>query len=168
MTVNTSPRRWPDLRSLRASRDVVAGVVIAVLGLVYTASALQIRPDSSAASVLGPRVAPLTIGILTVACALVLVARGIRSPSEDADAEPTDPGRRRQVLVVFGMLTAYVVAFIPIGFVISTVGFLVALSTYVDREKVLRNCVFAVVFACAVYALFSYGLEVRLPPGLLG
>jgi len=168
VTVSASPRRRRDLRSLGRSRDVVAGAVIALLGLVYTVSALQIRTDPSAASVLGPRVAPLAIGCLTMACALVLVAHGLRNPPESDDAEPRDPGRRRDVLVVFGLLAAYVVAFIPIGFIVSTVAFLVALTTYVDRDRLLRNSVFGVVFSCAVYALFTYGLEVQLPPGLLG
>ena len=166
------------MRELARSRDVVAGAAIAVFGVVYIVSALQIRPDPSAASVLGPRVAPLVIGSLMVVCALVLVAQGVRSrndpPREPVEAGPAEdeppapePRARRRVLVTFGLLAAYIVAFIPVGFVISTIGYLVAQTTYFDRDKLLRNSIFGLVFAPVVYLLFTSGLGVQLPPGLL-
>ncbi len=168
------------MRGRAGSRDVVGGAVFAVFGVVCMVSALQIRPDPSAASVLGPRVAPLVIGGLTVLFALVLVGQGLRGrPEQSAEAaepaEPAEPAELtareahgiRPVLVTFAFLAAYVVAFIPVGFVLSTIAFLVALTTWVDRDKILRNVLFGVGFAVVVYALFTFGLGVQLPPGLL-
>ncbi|MGH3318269.1 MAG: tripartite tricarboxylate transporter TctB family protein [Nocardioidaceae bacterium] len=172
------------MRTLIESRDARAGLVALALGLVYLAFAFTIEPDPSTTSVLGPQVAPIVIGIATVACALALVVQAIRRPDvQDAtsgaesqsglgdDAPPAAGAgvNQRQVVVMFGLFAAYVVAFIPLGYLLSTFLFLVAMTTYVDRKKLLRNCIFAAVFSPAVFVLFDYGLKVQLPaPGLLG
>ena len=175
------------MRTLIESRDARAGLVALALGLVYLAFAFTIEPDPSTTSVLGPQVAPIVIGIATVACALALVVQAVRRRGpQDAtsgadpvtgagDADDTAPVtevaglNRRQVVVTFGLFAAYVVAFIPLGYLLSTFLFLVAMTTYVDRTKLVRNCIFAAVFSPAVFVLFDYGLQVQLPPpGLLG
>jgi len=172
---------------LKGSRDATAGLAAAVLGVVYLLAAFQIEPDPSTTSVVGPQVAPLVIGTAIVVCALLLLVRGLRAPAHprtggtgtgDADhGEPTAaalprsaPARLGQprVLVAFGIFATYIVAFIPVGYLLSTFAFLVAMTTYVDRSKLPRNCIFAAVFSPAVYLLFNHGLQVQLPPGLLG
>jgi putative tricarboxylic transport membrane protein len=173
------------MRTLTCSRDARAGLVAAVLGLVYLGSALTIEPDPSTTSVVGPQVAPIVIGVATVVCAVALVVQALRRPDCDdrgtrtepddqtADDTPSTSGLagldRRQLLVSFGIFAAYVVAFIPLGYMLSTFLFLVTMTTYVDRTKLMRNCIFAAVFSPGVYVLFDYGLQVQLPPpGLLG
>ncbi|HWL97926.1 MAG TPA: tripartite tricarboxylate transporter TctB family protein [Nocardioidaceae bacterium] len=172
------------MRALTESRDARAGLVAAVLGAGYLVAAFQIEPDPSTTSVVGPQVAPLVIGAAIVVCSLVLVVQALRAPAAkapaaessaessdvpSAGAEPESARMsQRQVLVVSAIFAAYIVAFIPIGYLLSTFAFLVGLTTYVDRTKLLRNCIFAAVFSPAVYVLFNYGLQVQLPPGLLG
>ena len=171
------------MRALTRSRDAQAGLVTAVLGVIYLVAALQIEQDPSRASVLGPRVAPLLIGAATVACAIALVIQGLRGatatdegehPATDVVRETTaanedrHPKSRRAVVVTFVLFAVYIVAFIPLGYLLSTFGFLVALTSYHDRGRLVRNCVFAGVFTPGVYLLFNYGLRVQLPPGLLG
>jgi putative tricarboxylic transport membrane protein len=174
------------MRTLTRSRDARAGMVATLLGLVYLGSAFTIEPDPSTTSVIGPQVAPIVIGVATVVCAVALVVQATRHPGPDQPEARTGPQDesaaedaatgsglmgldRRQVLVTFGIFAAYVVAFIPLGYLLSTFLFLVAMTTYVDRRKLLRNCIFAAVFPPAVYVLFTYGLQVPLPsPGLLG
>ncbi len=183
------------MRTLMQSRDARAGLVATALGLVYLASAFTIEPDPSTTSVVGPQVAPIVIGVVAVVSALALVVQGMRRPhaqepqhadesgnSADSRTEPgTLPGQdaspkswlaglgQRQVVGSFVIFGVYVIAFIPLGYLLSTFLFLVAMTTYVDRKKLLRNCVFAAVFSPAVYVLFDYGLQVQLPaPGLLG
>lgn len=171
------------MRALWQSGDARAGVVIAVLGAIYLAAALRIEPDPSAASVLGPRVAPIAIGLAAVAGAVALVVSAARRPAgvpapDDApagapgDAEADASGEpevsRGKVLITFAMLAAYIVAFIPIGFIVATFCFLGGATTYYDRRHLVRNLVFAAVFAVVVYIGFTRGLNVALPPGVLG
>jgi putative tricarboxylic transport membrane protein len=175
------------MRTLIQSRDARAGLVALMLGLLYLASAFTIEPDPSTTSVVGPQVAPIVIGVAAVVCALALVVQAARHPvvkeptSPDNEAVQGDAGAdaapakglrgltQRQVVVTFAIFAAYVVAFIPLGYLLSTFLFLVAMTTYVERKKLLRNCIFAAVFSPVVYVLFNYGLQVQLPPpGLLG
>jgi putative tricarboxylic transport membrane protein len=172
------------MRTLIRTKDARAALVATVLGLVYLASAFSIEPDPSTTSVVGPQVAPIVIGVATVACALALLVQALRRPQptddqrtaeQETEADQVAAGsgpsglNRRQVVVSFVIFAAYIVAFIPLGYLLSTFLFLVAMTTYVDRTKLLRNCIFAAVFSPAVYALFTYGLQVQLPaPGLLG
>jgi len=171
------------MHALRWSRDATAGLAAAVLGAVYLAAAFQIEPDPSTTSVVGPRAAPIVIGAAMILCALALLFRGLTAPQvpvgsrspgagqgqHSSEAGATSGGlRQRQVLVVFGLLAAYIVAFIPLGYLLSTFVFLVAVTTYVERRRLVRNCIFAAAFAAVVYVLFNYGLKVVLPPGPLG
>lgn len=167
------------MRTLTHSRDARAGIVAAVLGAVYLAAAFAIEPDPSTTSVVGPQVAPMVIGAATLVCAVALIVQAVRSGDDaraqpettEGDSPPRAAGLRglgeRQVLVTFVIFGAYIVAFIPLGFLLSTFLFLVVMTTYVERHKLLRNCIFGAVFSPAVYVLFNYGLQVQLPsPGL--
>jgi putative tricarboxylic transport membrane protein len=174
------------MRTLIRSKDSRAALVATVLGLVYLASAFTIEPDPTTTSVIGPQVAPIVIGAASVVCALALLVQALRRPQPvdeqqrtEREAEADDDEivsasgptglNQRQVVVSFAIFAAYIVAFIPLGYLLSTFLFLIAMTTYVDRKKLLRNCIFAAVFSPAVYALFTYGLQVQLPaPGLLG
>jgi putative tricarboxylic transport membrane protein len=183
------------MRALTESRDARAGLVATVLGVGYLVAAFQIEPDPSTTSVVGPQVAPLVIGAAIVVCSLVLVVQALRAPADPpaeaedraaqgsaslgeghgvADERSEEPApesagmSQRQVLVVSAIFAAYIVAFIPIGYLLSTFAFLVGLTTYVDRKKLVRNCIYAGVFSPVVFVLFNYGLQVQLPPGLLG
>ncbi|MGH3367612.1 MAG: hypothetical protein ACRDOY_10450, partial [Nocardioidaceae bacterium] len=66
--------------ALTRSRDARAGLVAAVLGGVYLVAAFWIEPDPSATSVVGPRAAPMVIGVATVVCSVALIVRALRTP----------------------------------------------------------------------------------------
>lgn len=157
------------LSRLRTSRDVHAGLVAAAIGVVLLVGAFAIQGDPSRASVIGPAVFPITIAAAIIACSLGLVVQGLVRPSgapvETVGTEPPPELSRQKVLVTFAMFAAYIVAFIPAGFVVSTILFLTVLPTYVAHGKVLRNAAFAVVFSILVYLLFDHLLGVQLPPG---
>lgn len=174
-------------RALRVP-DVRVGLGFLLGGLVMFVGALQIDRAPGSASVIGPAVFPMVISLAMIACSLALVVTGARSPdSADTEEEVVSPDHeettademagllveppvdRRRVLVTFVLFVAYVVAYIPLGFVVSTILFLVALPTYIQPDKWLRNTSFAIGFAGLTYLLFNYVLEVALPNGnLLG
>jgi putative tricarboxylic transport membrane protein len=88
--------------------------------------------------------------------------------TSDEDGSADSPPSRRRLLVTFGLLTGYALVFIPLGYIVSTFAFLTALTTYTEPAKWRRNVLFAAVFSVVVYLLFTRGLQVQLPPGLLG
>ncbi len=180
------------MNRLAWSRDVGVGVVSAILGIVFIIGATQITQDPSAFNVLGPRVAPLTIGFVTLFISAILIVQGLRHaarpeasqtsadgpvPEPDGERsmeeliEEADPGQQQRslvrLLVSFLLLVGYVLVFIPLGYIVSTAVFLFLLTTFIDRGKWLRNAIFAVAFAVVVYYVFTDVLRVQLPAGIL-
>lgn len=82
------------------------------------------------------------------------------------DAPPAPAGRR--VVVQFALFFAYLAIVIPVGFVLSTAAFLMAVTSLYAPKKWIRNLVFSVLFSVAVYVAFVFGLAVYLPVGILG
>ncbi|MFD4420582.1 tripartite tricarboxylate transporter TctB family protein [Agromyces sp. NPDC058484] len=151
----------------RRPKDVVAGAVVGVLGVAYTIVALQTQPDPSSASVIGPAVFPTLLGILLVAggAALALTGLRFRPATADETEPPTRDGRR--LWITLAMLAAYVVAFIPVGYLLSTAAFLMGVTSYFSPRSWKSNIVYAVVFPVIVLVVFEYLLRVPLPEGLL-
>ena len=80
---------------------------------------------------------------------------------------PPEP-QLRKVVFQFALFFVYLAILIPVGFLLSTVAFLMGLTSIYAPQKWIRNLVFSVVFAGVVYAAFVYGLAVYLPVGILG
>lgn len=85
------------------------------------------------------------------------------------DAEPEDRpmSTTRRLLIIIGMLAVYAITIIPVGYIITTFLFLVAMTMFIDRAHWLRNLIFAAVFTATVYVLFNEVLKVILPGGIL-
>jgi putative tricarboxylic transport membrane protein len=178
----------------RVPDDVVAGVGLAAFGVVYTLIALQIEPDQSAASVIGPNVFPLAFGGFLSIGGLILAGMSLAKHGRDTRGEaipgaaaagtaasgpsaaavaphPADTAvanpRPHRLWVIFVLLIGYVALFIPLGYVLATAAFLLALMIYLSPHRIAVNVAFAVLFPSVVYALFTYGLGVNLPNGVL-
>ncbi len=161
--------------------NTIAGGVMFVFALVYLAMAFQIPQSSFRNAAVGPRALPIVIGLTLAVASLALVVKGMREPAArepsgeaagglpaevfEEETPPQDPVR---LVVVVGLLLAYIFAFIPLGYVISTFLFLLAVTMYLDRAHLVRNVVYSVVFPVLVYFVFTQLLTVALPPGLLG
>lgn len=170
--------------SSRLHGDTVAGLVAAAFGLGYTVVALGIPADTSENSVVGPAVFPLLFGTLILVGGLALAVGGLRTAQRTTgrpeaaapDAPPPAAGTgaaaptvrtKRSLSVLVAMLAGYAVLFIPLGYLLSTAVFLMALMTYLNRRRVLTNLLFSVLFPVAVYLLFGFALRVTLPAGIL-
>ncbi|KRE68852.1 hypothetical protein ASG79_22870 [Arthrobacter sp. Soil761] len=66
------------------------------------------------------------------------------------------------------LFVGYAVAFIPLGYVLSTAVFLGIVVTVIDPAKWKRNVLFAIGFSAIVYLGFTQLLGVPLPVGVLG
>lgn len=80
---------------------------------------------------------------------------------------PPEP-QLRKVVFQFALFFVYLAILIPVGFLLSTVAFLMGLTSIYAPQKWIRNLIFSVLFSVVVYAAFVYGLAVYLPVGILG
>ncbi|MQA01240.1 MAG: hypothetical protein GEV07_00435 [Streptosporangiales bacterium] len=171
-------------RAKELPSDVYVGAAVFVFAAVVFVASLQIREVSANVELIGPKVVPVALSVVIAAGAVALLVNGLRTAvlrarqpatepaaGHDPDEEDEDaalPGLGRRFLVLAAMLLGYILIFIPVGYLIATFGFLLAVSTYIERRKWIRNAIFAAVFAGVVYVAFTYGLQVELPPGPIG
>ncbi|MFL0459683.1 tripartite tricarboxylate transporter TctB family protein [Kytococcus sedentarius] len=166
-------------------REVLVGLTVLVAGLLLLVAALQIAEPARQSPGFGPRVLPLAVSSGLVICGALLVwgalrGRDPRAGLGDDLLGEEDGDRVEEVLdwdeppvpwtglaVVVGSLVLYAVLFIPLGFIASTLIFLMALTTWIHPGAWLRNLIFAVVVPIGVYFLFTEVLAVKLPSGIL-
>jgi putative tricarboxylic transport membrane protein len=160
----------PSRDGRRVGSDVVAGGFMFVFAVAYLAAAFAIPKPSFENAVVGPKAVPIAIGVALAAASLALAIRGLvwgRS-RRDAAGDEAPPQDLRKLGVVALLLLGYILIFVPLGYAISTFLFMLAVTTYLDREHWMRNLIYAVVFSVVVYSIFVYVFGVQLPAGVLG
>lgn len=172
-------------------RDLVTGVVVAVIGVIYYIATFSIQETTD---IVTPRTFPAIVGAGLIILGLFLAGQALwqgRTASADAAAAgttaadaapgdtapepasgvvlpaPEDPSARRVVLQ-FALFFVYLAIVIPVGFLLSTAAFLMAVTSLYAPEKWIRNLLYSVLFSVIIYVAFVYGLQVYLPVGILG
>lgn len=179
------------MRILRG--DVITGAVITIVGLVYYIATFSIQETSD---IVTPRTFPAIVGVALIVLGLFLAGQALYKgrkaaeagdrdgaaasagdASDDSSSEaaaagvvldaPEDPPSKKVVLQ-FALFFVYLAILIPVGFLLSTAAFLMALTSIYAPAKWIRNLIFSVLFAVIIYVAFVYGLAVYLPVGILG
>ena len=153
--------------------DIVVGIFYAVLGAAVIYLAQQL-PKSRVMKI-GPNFMPLVIGILIVALALMLLFSSIKNFKRNAakaEAMPADTSDYKRVLASLVLVVIYVNILAPVGFILSTLGylFLQIIVLAPDDRRTAKNimlyAIIDVVFVLIVFFLFRYGFKIVLPAGI--
>lgn len=75
-------------------------------------------------------------------------------------------GELRTPMSAVILITVYAALLDPLGYIFSTVFFLVAWQVIIEREKWLKTALITIIGTAAMYLLFSYLLSVPLPEGI--
>ena len=146
--------------------DIVVGVFFMVLGalLIILAQAL---PKSKVMEI-GPDFMPTVIGSVTFILAAILTFLSIKNfkmhGKELEHAEIPDCDYKRVISSII-LVLIYVFILQPIGFIISTLLYLM-FQMVRDGKHIIRLAVINVVFTLAVFFLFRYGFKIVLPAGI--
>lgn len=108
---------------------------------------------------IGPRAFPYVLGTILAGLAVWLAFR--------PEAGPSWPSRALwRPIAVVGALASYAALLVPLGFIISTSGLLVIVSTLFGG-RISKSVLFALAFSIITYALFRQLLALGLPPGTI-
>ena len=143
------------------SPDVVGAAAIAVLAVITLVGGVT-TPDPGF-GVVGPAVLPTIIGAVMLVTAVWLfvdVARGSPPPQ----AEALD---RRPFAYTVAATAGFLLAFVPLGFVISAAAFLVAQARILGSRHLVRDIIASLGFVVGLYVLFVQFLTIALPKGPL-
>lgn len=111
--------------------------------------------------------------MLLIVLAIILIISGLievrqnkaKLNEEDAQGEQQD---RKKVMILSVILLGYMLLFVPLGYPISTVLFILSMTMYLDRKHWIRNVIYSLAFPTIVYFVFDRLLSVYLPLGPLG
>ncbi|MEY8569596.1 tripartite tricarboxylate transporter TctB family protein [Brevibacterium linens] len=164
---------------------VSAATLVVAIGFTWQATSLPMgtleRP--------GPGLFPVVVGafFILMCCVAIVEAQlerfkmsrevGHSSSAEQSAVIEEDteevvddgPPNLRKIIAFLAILTAYVVLFVPLGFFVSTVLALIAISTLlsgISRKDIIRNVIFAIALTFLLYFIFAMTLDIRLPPGV--
>jgi putative tricarboxylic transport membrane protein len=151
-------------------RDWVLAVCAVIGGLVYLYADSKL-PAVRIGDPLGPKIFPAIIGAGIVLSGLLLMLETSRRRRQAAPAAAGEhPGEHQRPGILIGMLAwtvLYYLAFEPVGYLVSTVIFLLGLLAVFNRGRHLTNLAVALGFTAVAYTIFDRFLSVPMPEGIL-
>jgi putative tricarboxylic transport membrane protein len=156
----------PPPRSFRGPR--AWGLVLLAIAIFVLAATTAIRSQEGYAAT-GPRFMPLLVGLLLLVLSLLFLARTVVRPdldlAERAAREAAATEWARPLAVVAGLL-AYAFLMEPLGYVVATALFFVAVARILGSRALLRDLPAGVAIGLVLYVAFTQFLGVDLPAGL--
>jgi putative tricarboxylic transport membrane protein len=143
----------------------VFGVIVLAIGVALVWQGWSVPGDLGPR---GPRFMPVILAVLWVLLAAAYLGSALAALAGrhiDTAAERLDHLPRVLALVV--LMIAYAYAIEIVGYLISTSVLFAASAAILGSRNHIRDAVVAVGLAIAVYFLFSRGLSIYLPMGVL-
>lgn len=169
--VGASPVISADVARRRPLAEFVPAAFMAALGVVLLVDASGLSNNRTGVDPLGPRPAPILIGVLSLVLAAALavaVWRGDRAEAEsgeDVDLESrTD---LKTVLLLVAVFAATIVLIDPLGWVITGGLLFYGSALALGSRHLVRDLVIAGALSLATFYGFAIGLGVNLPAGIL-
>lgn len=153
--------------------DIITGIFYTVLGAVVICLAKQL-PKSRVMKI-GPDFMPMVIGVIILVLALILLFSSVKNfklNAAKADASPADTSDYKRVLASLVLVVIYVNILAPVGFILSTLGYLflqivvLAPNDRRNAKNIMSYAIIDIVFVFAVFFLFRYGFKIVLPSGI--
>lgn len=147
-------------------------VILAILDVIVF---LNIRMIPSGGKLgVGADFMPKIVCVLLAICAMGFLIQGLRSPKAEKSEKPAGEIQKSSMIrfaVAMGLLLAYALLLQPVGFIIMTVVYIFFQSLLMvpdEKRSYKTSAILAVVSAVVIYFIFSKGLSMQLPKGILG
>ena len=115
----------------------------------------------------GPGLFPFYLGLLLSALAVFYLLKTWRSGRPGQETHLWQGLRWGKVMLVLSLLLAYALLLETVGFHLCTLLFLVALFSWVDKQRWYWIYLGSPGITFLFYAVFELWLKIQLPPGLL-
>jgi putative tricarboxylic transport membrane protein len=147
--------------------DRALAVCVILGALAYLYADIRI-PSSDIGDPLGPKAFPALIGAGLLLSGLWLLVENRRKRPQPVSTGPTPLASQWPVLAAMLAWTAlYYASLEPIGYLPTTVVYLLGLLSYFHRGKIIANIAIAVAFTAITWGVFSKLLHVSMPPGVM-
>jgi len=151
--------------------EYVPSAFLALLGVILLIDASGLRHSATGVDPLGPRPAPILVGIVALLLAVALaisIRRGHTAEAESGeDIDLEHPADLRTVLLLVGVFIVNIVLIDPLGWVISGGLLFYGCALALGSRHFVRDLVIAAALSLATFYGFAIGLGVNLPAGIL-
>ncbi len=147
--------------TIALSADRIAALLFLAVVLLYGWGGTQLTAALQG-DVIGPAFFPRILTALGLVLGVLLFVQGRPREAQDEPASGSDI----TALVPAAMLLAYALVLEWLGFPVATVLFLISAFRYLGHPSWIGAAAYAVVITAAVFALFQYALDLKLPLGM--
>ena len=158
-------------RSRQPLVEYVPCAFLALLGVILLVDASTLSNNRTGVDPLGPRPAPILVGVLSLILALALavaIYRGDRSEAESGeDIDLESRMDLKTVLLLVGVFVLNIVLIDRLGWVISGALLFYGSALALGSRHFVRDLAIAVALSLGTFYGFAIGLGVNLPAGIL-
>ncbi|MBR6026134.1 MAG: tripartite tricarboxylate transporter TctB family protein [Neisseriaceae bacterium] len=153
------------------SLSVISSFLLTVLGIVYALATFTMS-NAPFGRAYEPKIFPAILAFFLIVCGAILFVKELKEHLEKKQNEDTGSISKQyliQILLTIANGVIYTLIFNKIGYVFSTIIFLILQFLIFGGVKNLKyGVIVAVVFAVAVYYIFNGLLGISLPKSALG
>lgn len=156
---------------MRKYKEVISGSIIFILAAVYFGIGLTIPEFND--GFISSDFMPKLYGIILMALSAVQILIGAKGIKKEEGTNDQGNGTFLvpEVIITFVFLVLYVALLNVLGFLVSTILFLlgmVTLFTPKEKRNIVKIILISVVFSVVVYLIFVKGFGLTLPEGFFG
>lgn len=162
---------------LRKYKDLFVGGFVILLGAALYIASLSIKslPMNLVKADFFPKLAACMFGFLGV-CLVLEAVKELKKPAAERSEEQHEDDARGTISMIatLVLIALYIFCLEPIGFVLSTIVYLVA-QMYIladdahhTKKDIVLFVVLSVITSVAIYMLFTKAFYLMLPVGILG
>lgn len=161
---SSGPRSAAAPKNRQAINDLIIGAALVVFGIwvLWTAAGI---PTGAAYAAVDARFFPRVVGVGLSISGLGILIGVWRSWRSDAAGDETVPLDWASLLAIAGILLAYILLYLPLGFILASTLLMVAGARVFSSTKPLRDGFWGLVVSVATYLLFTRVIRMELPTG---
>jgi putative tricarboxylic transport membrane protein len=155
--------------------DISIGVALIMLSVFFFVDSFSITQSTISAPLAGASFFPRVISVLLAISSIILIIKDIirKKKSGKVEKKPDQKtGSEKYVLYMMGATTLYVIAIPTIGYLVSTIVYMITSSLflgskYTTPREVVSSTAIAGLISVFAYFLFGTILSVFLPRGFI-
>ena len=150
------------------TKDTVTGVFSVVLGIAYLVGTYKI-PMLDAGDEVGPRAFPFLIAATVILCGFLLLIKEFFNKERQAFSFHfiAERGIWLRILLIMAAGITYGLILDWLGYILSTIIFMVFVGSLINTRRYLQNLIIAVVFSISTFIAFALILKLSMPRGVL-
>ncbi|WP_144460831.1 tripartite tricarboxylate transporter TctB family protein [Siminovitchia fortis] len=140
-------------------------VLLFIFGSVYLLLAFRLPKYPYA--IVDSDALPKGLGWLLLFLSILLFINAKQATAEEKEKRNIAVSDIKMLFIVLASTLVYIGILEPIGFLISTIAFLIIMPLVLGYKKKVTTVVTAVIFTGLIYYAFNYWLLISLPQGIL-